>query len=47
MFVTFDFNTVVGYNSYLKVLINNIFILIQHRARFNSAESTSMVGLIV
>jgi len=25
MFVTFDFNTVVGYNSDLKVLMNNIF----------------------
>jgi hypothetical protein len=25
MFVTFGFNTAVEYNSYLKVLINNIF----------------------
>jgi len=47
MFVTFDLNTFVGYNSYLKVLVNDIFILTEHRARFNSVESTSIVGLIV
>jgi len=47
IFVTFDCNTVVGYNSYLNVLINNIFILVQHRARFNSVESTAMVGSMV